>query len=202
MRRKKDYSKIQQKFDERLDHMTENKCKVTFFRMDVRFPKDYPHDGTNSDFSSLMKLLKEKRSRDDKGDFHYVWGREQNKSENPHYHLAGIVDGNKTQNARGILSDADEIWGRITASPKKGLVDFCNRENGKKVEPYFRIDRPAGNSTGEKLATEEEAFKEGRRKAAERASYIAKPKTKGKAPLRVREYGASELATDKEKKLE
>jgi hypothetical protein len=145
---KKNYSKINDKFDERLEHMTDNHNKVTFFRFDVRFPKDYPHEGTNKDLSKLLKRLKEPLTKTG-NEMHYVWCREQNTSESPHYHVAALVNGNYTQRVDGILQDASNNWKDITDSPKNGLIDHCNRFKGERVSTQIRIDRPSSAKGGE-----------------------------------------------------
>jgi hypothetical protein len=80
----KNYAKINDKFDERLEYMTNKHNKVTFSRFDVHFPDGYQHDGTNKDISTLFKRVKEPLTKAG-NEVHYVWSREQNTSENPHY---------------------------------------------------------------------------------------------------------------------
>lgn len=159
MTMQKNYSVINRKFDDRLDHMTSQHNKVTFFRFDVQFPKDYPHDGTNQDFSNFLKLLKEPLTRQD-NEMHYVWCREQNKSENPHHHVAALVNGSQTQRVDGILQHAADIWERITGSSGEGLIDHCNRFKGQSVPAQIRIDRPSSKKTGDEFAQQVQALEE------------------------------------------
>lgn len=189
---KKDYSKINEMFDERQDFMIDKHNKVTFFRYDVRFPEDYPHDGTNREFSQLMKLLKEQLTRDG-NEMQYVWAREQKASENPHYHVAALVNGNHTQRVGGILSHASDIWGNITGSPKEGLIDHCNRFMGQRVPTQIRMDRPSSTKDGEASVEQHQQFEANKEQAAMRAHYLGKGDQKGDVPKRVREYGTSEL---------
>ena len=71
---KKDYTEINDKFDQRLEHMIDNYNKVAFFRLDVRVPKDKHRDKPNKDISDLMKRLKEPLTRGG-NEMHYVWCR-------------------------------------------------------------------------------------------------------------------------------
>ena len=188
----KKYSKINGKFDERLDYMTGRHSKTTFFRMDVRFPKDYPHDGTNDHFTDFLKLWKEPLTK--KGiETQYVWGREQDTSENPHYHVAVLVDGNRIQHVNRIVNDASKIWKGITASSKDGLIDYCSNYNGRKVSKEIWIKRPPSKKTGEELIQLAQEFESGKEDVRYRAHYLGKARSKGNVPRGVREYGASEL---------
>jgi len=189
---KKDYSNINKKFDERLDHMIDKHNKVTFFRFDVRFPENYPHDGTNHDLSNFIKLLKEPLTRDG-NEMHYVWCREKKTSENPHYHVAALVDGSQTQRADGILQNASDIWQNITGSSKEGLIDYCSSFHGQKVQKQIRIDRPSSKKDGDVLAQQRQRFEAKMDEVRKRAHYLGKDNQKGDVPNRVREYGASEL---------
>ena len=188
----KNYAKINDKFDERLDYMTDNHNKVTFFRFDVHFPEDYPHDGTNKDLSKLLKRLKEPLTKTG-NEMHYVWCREQDTSENPHYHVSSLVNGNHTQRVDGILQDASNILKDITGSPKNGLIDHCNRFRGEKVPTQIRIDRPSSAKEGQELIELRQQFEAKKDEARKRAHYLGKDDQKGDVPKRVREYGASEL---------
>jgi hypothetical protein len=189
---KKNYAKINDKFDERLEYMTKKHNKVTSFRFDVHFPKDRPNDGTNKYFSKLLKRVKEPLTKNG-NELHYVWCREQDTSENPHYHFAGLVNGNYTQRVDGILQEASNNWKEITGSPKNGLIDHCNRFRGEKVPTQIRIDRPSSAKEGEELIELRRQFEAKKDEARKRAHYLGKEDQKGDVPRRVREYGASEL---------
>lgn len=189
---KKDYSIINKKFDERFDYMTAKHNKVTFFRFDVRYPEDHPHDGTNRDFSELLKQLKEPLTKIG-NEMHYAWCREKETSENPHYHVAILLNGSYTQRVDGILQNANGIWGNIVGSPKKGLIDYCNRFSGERVAKQIRIDRPSSKKEGEELAQQQQEFEANKVAVRVRAHYLGKSDQKGDVPKRVREYGASEL---------
>ena len=188
----KNYAKINDKFDERLEHMIDNHNKVTFFRFDVHFPEDYPHDGTNKDISTLFKRVKEPLTKAG-NELHYVWCREQNTSENPHYHASALVNGNHTRRVDGILQDASNRWKEITGSPKNGLIDHCNQYQGKRVPTQIRIDRPSSAKEGQELIELRQQFEAKKDEARKRAHYLGKDDQKGDVPKRVREYGASEL---------
>jgi hypothetical protein len=189
---KKNYQKINEQFDERLTYMTDKHNKVTFFRFDVRFPKDYPHNGKNDDISDLLKRVKEPLTRHG-NEMQYVWCREQNTSENPHYHVAMLVNGSHTRHAGGILSNTSDIWKEITASPKDGLIDYCTNFQGQKVQPQIRIHRPSSKKEGEELALQQQQFEAQKEEARQRAHYLGKDSQKGYVPKGVREYGASEM---------
>ena len=188
----KNYAKINDKFDERLDYMTDKHSKVTFSRFDVRFPDGYPHDGTNKDISTLIKRVKEPLTKAG-NEMHYVWCREQKTSENPHYHVSALVNGSHTQRVNGILQEVSNDWKEITGSPKDGLIDHCNSFNGERVPTQIRIDRPSSAKEGEELIELRRQFEAKKEEARKRAHYLGKSDQKGNVPSRVREYGASQL---------
>lgn len=192
---------IQSRFNELLDGMTTGHNKVTVFRMDSHFPDGFvmKNKMANDEQSQLMKRLKENCTR--RGvDMSYLWCREQNNSENPHYHTIAMVDGSKVQNAMGLLKDANRIWKNITESEKDGLIHYCNRgENGQKATPNATIRRPSSKATGAQRTEQEQAFEEACRQARERAAYLAKAETKrgstriaGTANAKFRQFGSSE----------
>ncbi len=189
---RKDYSKINDKFDQRLEHMIDNHNKVTFFRFDVRAPKDMPHDKTNKNFKNFIKLLKEPLTRAG-NEMHYVWCREQKTSEHPHYHVAALVNGSHIQQVGGIMHDANRIWQNITGCSKEGLIDHCNRLEGRKVPPQIRLDRPSSKKDGDELALQVQEFETKKETIRQRAHYLGKDDQKGDAPSRVREHGTSQL---------
>lgn len=192
MAEEKNYSKINGQFDDRLNYMLKKHNKVTFSRFDPRFPEKYTHDGGNSEISKLLKLLKEQLTRNNT-EVHYVWCREKKTSENPHYHVALLVNGSHVQNVYGILQNTSDIWKRITESEKEGLIDHCSTFDGEKVAKQIRLDRPSSVKQGEELALQERQFEKDIEEVRKRAHYLGKDRQKGDVPKGVREFGASEL---------
>lgn len=187
---------ILKRTDDVLRSMENSHSKVLCVRGDVRFPQDYPHNGVSSDLSSCLKKVCEYYKR--KGtDLRYVWAREKKDSEVPHYHLSFMADGNKVQNGMGILAKTEEVWKRTTAVGYDGLVDFCNRDrDGNPVSNQTMVRQPTKKATGEELAAQTATYDAARKEALERASYLAKTRTKGDAPKRTREFGSSRLPKD------
>jgi len=178
-----------------LSYMTAKHFRVLFFRFDVRFPHGYPHNGLNSELSELLKLIKEAYTRDGI-ELHYVWAREQDTSDVPHYHVAMTVNGSRVQDPRGIQHMAERIWQRITGVSYSGLIDFCCHDyRGQATYSHIMIERCPEDATGEVALTRQRCFEAACAEALQRGSYLAKTHTKGNAPFRVREYGASRLPT-------
>ena len=202
MSRRKDYSQIMDKFVERLDYMTDKHRKVLFLRCDVRFPKGYTAKGTNEEFLTLMQDTRS--GMKERGiEMQDVWAREQVRSENPraqkqnenpHYHVAILLNGSKVQNAMPVLQGISETWKKITSSPKDGLIDHANRdEKRRKVPPETHINRPSSEASGEVLVEQTAKFEEAKDEAICRTDYLSKAYSKGNAPPGVREFGSSEL---------
>ncbi|MBP2312946.1 YagK/YfjJ domain-containing protein [Azospirillum soli] len=173
--------------------MIDNHSKVLAIRCDVRYPQGYPHDGTNGDVSKLMKLVKESHTERKVG-MHYVWVREQATSEVPHYHALLLVNGDRVRSPYGILKKMEDVWGRVIGSDPSGLVDHCNHaHDGKPGIGHVPLKRPSSKAQGEERTRQEERFNAARAELDDRASYLIKTHTKGGAPKRVREFGASQL---------
>ena len=176
---------------ERQDYMIKRHCKVLFIRMDVRFPKGYPDENrSNDDISKLMKSLKEFYEYHGV-DMHYVWAREQDTSDLPHYHIILLVNGSVIQNPMGIFQKAEQIWNRITGVSYRGLIHFCDhdQENGSVM-----IRRPTKVAGGEDLAYQQQIFSAAYAEALRRGSYLAKTHTKDiPPPHRGRRFGGSQL---------
>lgn len=198
---KKDYSVIQDKFNERLDYMTRKHCKVTLVRMDCRFPESFPSEEVKGTFPKFIRKFKEGLARKSV-DTEHVWCREMNKSDKPHYHLAVLADGSKVR-AMGLQLDAERIWGNTVkkknegpeggGSSNSGLVDFCNNHRGKKVSSEILIQRPSPKADPATQKLQQAEFEKKCEEARSRAAYLAKDETKGNVPPRIREHGCSRL---------
>lgn len=175
------------------DRMTARFSRVLCIRMDVRFPTNYPHGGLNREIGDLTKRLRESLG------FHgievqYVWAREQNESDNPHYHLMVFVNGHEVESPYRIFSAAERLWGNIVGINAKGLIDHCNHDyNGTQARNEIMLCRPTNKASGQKLDEQRRKFDKARADVLSRATYLAKTRTKGDAPYRVREYGYSQL---------
>ena len=98
--------------------MTERHSKVLIARLDLRFPKDHNADKSNHDFSKTMQAVCQEFSR--KGyDPQYVAKREQKTSENQHYHVGILLDGNKKRSINAVRETVEKHWARQRISPWK-----------------------------------------------------------------------------------
>ena len=193
-KRNKDYSKIMDKFEERLDYMTEHHAKVLSFRFDVGYPSDCPaKDGR--EFKVLMRRLKEYVNEKKGSETHNVWVDEiGGKNGYLHRHVVGLVDGSKVQNSYGIKKEANRLWMQIIKTDKSGLVNFCNKRNRQKFNSDIMIKSPSPSASEEVQAEKKKSFKEDCERARlDHADYLAKSATKGSVPKGKREYGASVL---------
>jgi hypothetical protein len=180
---------IATRIHDRINDMIGNHCKVLFIRMDVRFPKGYPHCGDNKEISTLMRWLKEPNTINGIK-IHYVWVRERDSSECPHYHLILLVNGSMIQNPMGLLQSAERIWNGVVGVKYPGLVHLCS--HGQDLG-CIMIKRPSSNATGERLNYQTISFDEALAEALQRAAYLAKSHSKGNVPKRVRQYGCSRI---------
>ena len=134
----------------RLFFMVDNYSRVMILRYDLRFPSWFSY--TNGDESlqrfinSFTTFLKRKRL-----DYHYVWVKEQNISDNVHYHCVFLLDAGIFSSSLWFDEKAKDLWSiacsdeHYTAPPnlvhvaKRRLDDHDYFETTvlSKYEPYF-----------------------------------------------------------------
>ncbi|NMA40937.1 MAG: inovirus Gp2 family protein [Lentisphaerae bacterium] len=147
-----------------LDAGLEASSKALVFRYDVRLPRTI-EETSNEIFKSFQadfcKHLTRKGLKP-----RYVAVREGDSSPNPHYHVAMVLDGQKTQNPYGHLQKAGETLARKLDLPpdrNHGLIHACDRDyNGQPQPNSYMLTRDGENY--------DDAF--------HRLSYLAKVSTK------------------------
>ena len=181
-------TKILNEIERQFDYAEENKSKIFFMRYDIRFPEGYDHtdNGVFRAFQSkFMKNLSRQGLKPQ-----YVAVREQSREKHQHYHVALLLDGQKTQSIHNHIQTAERLWDSTLGLPARengyGLIDDCTtnrhgepQENGV----MLRYDDPfRGNK-------KDDCFR--------RASYLAKTNTKGTAPKGQRELFSSRIPKEK-----
>lgn len=96
----------------------------------------------------------------------YLWVREQERSDNPHYHFALLLDGSKVKHPHYLLEMVKELWGLMDGSV--WIPENC----------YYRIRR--------------DDFKL-LQSAVLRISYFAKGRGKGRGGSTTKNYGTSRI---------
>ena len=149
-----------QAIDNLLWTMTERHSKVLVARLDLRFPKDHNADKSNRDFSKTMQAVCQEFSR--KGyDPQYVAKREQLTSDNQHYHVGLVLNGNKKRSLEAVRQTVEKHWGNQLDLPveevrQKALVYPCNkapdgshRSNGRMINrnnEYYQVGEAVQDS--------------------------------------------------------
>ena len=175
---------IQERVKSCLDEALQKHSKVFFMRLDVRFPEGFVHDGTNTQVSKLMHRVTKHFKGIDCG---YVWAREQETSENPHYHVAMLLNGSRLDNGWKVKDVAAHKWADVLKQSCDGCVQLC--ETGD--DTGIKIVRATRQSEGEKRRLEDRCREEARSSALEWGNYLAKTKGKEKVPAGVRKWGSS-----------
>ena len=169
--------------------MTERHSKVLVVRLDLRYPKDYDADNSNNDFSGTMQGVCREFSRK-KYDPQYVAKREQMTSENQHYHVGILLDGNKKRSISAVRETVEKHWARQLDIPleevqQKALVYPCNkapdgtpRENGRMIK----------RGTWENLQQKQETMRQ--------LSYLAKVDENDQTPSSTKKFFTSQFAKD------
>ncbi len=181
--------KILNEIERQLDYAEETKSKVFFMRYDIRFPEGYTHadNGVFREFQSkFMKNLSRQGLKPQ-----YVAVREQSREKPQHYHVALLLDGQKTQSIHNHIQTAERLWDTTLGLPARengyGLIDDCttSRTGEKQVNGVMiRPDDP------DMKAKKDDCFR--------RASYLAKTNTKGNAPKGQREMFSSRIPSKKD----
>ena len=179
---------ILERIERQFDHAVSEKDRAFVFRMDLHFPEGMDVQKDNGHFCSFTAAFMKHLSR--KGlEPQYFAVREQDKRENPHYHMGVILDGQKTRNAYNHLHKAELLWEHelgVTQDGKQGLVNFCDKD--KKTGEHVR--------NGIMLERGDENFDLALGNCFLRASYMAKVNQKN-TPKGQREYFASRLPKKK-----
>ena len=175
-------TEILREIERQFDYAENSKSKVFFMRYDVRIPEGmYIEDNkTFRDFqANFMKNLSRQGLKPQ-----YIAVREQSREKHQHYHVALLLDGQKTQSIHNHIQTAERLWdSALGLKPKEngyGLIDDCttSRTGEKQVNGVMlRSDDPDMESK------KDDCFR--------RASYLAKTNTKGNAPKFKREMFSS-----------
>ncbi|MBO5760560.1 MAG: inovirus-type Gp2 protein [Lentisphaeria bacterium] len=183
-------TKILNEIERQFNYAEETKNKIFFMRYDIRFPEGYDHadNGVFREFQSkFMKNLSRKGLKPQ-----YVAVREQSREKHQHYHVALILDGQKTQSIYNHIQTAERLWDSTLGLPEKkngyGLIDDCTRSRAGETQVngvVLRYDDPWRDD--KKL----DCFR--------RASYLAKTNTKGNTPKGQRELFSSRIVSDNKK---
>ena len=176
--------KILNEIERQFQYAEETKSKIYFQRMDLRLPEGHEHT-SNELFREFQSKFIKNRSR--KGlKPQYVAVREQSREKHQHYHVALLLDGQKTQSIHNHIQTAERLWDSALGLPA--------RENG-----YGLIDDCTTSRTGDKqingvmLRPDDPEMEKKKDDCCRRASYLAKNNTKGNAPKGQREVFASRI---------
>ena len=176
--------KILDEIERQFQYAEATKSKSYFMRYDVRLPEglDHTDNGLFREFQS--KYIKNRSRKGFKPQ--YVAVREQSKEKHQHYHVALILDGQKTQSIHNHIRTAERLWDLTLGLPEKengyGLIDDCttSRSGEKQVNGVMlRYDDPW------RPDKKDDCFR--------RASYLAKTNTKGSSPKGQRELFSSRI---------
>ncbi len=164
-----------------LEHMARKHGKVLPVRFDVRYPECLIAPGDNKDISRMMTKLRQKYSR--KGlDPHFIWVRENKKSDNQHYHCTLLLNGNKTQRFKHVFANAERLWGSTIGSSEPGLIHHCT---GKQKDAPHR--------NGIMIVRAASDFEKKYQDVHHQISYLAKASGKGSPKDGLRDFGMSRI---------
>ncbi len=183
---------FEEKFNNLFEDMIDKHRRVLPVRADIRLPADWEHDGMNTEICQFHKNIHQHYGSQGI-DVRYHTVREQVSSENPHYHVMLLLDGDKVQCARKVQQRCEKIWNNIVNYEGTGLVDFCKPKPGYPNKPLEMVKRPSRKATGPKHMGQTRDFTAAKQIVHQHAEYLNKEAGKGKAPYRVREVFTSQI---------
>ena len=177
-------TKILNEIERQFGYAEATKSKTLFMRYDIRFPEGYDHadNGVFREFQSkFMKNLSRQGLKPQ-----YIAVREQSREKHQHYHVALLLDGQKTQSIHNHIQTAERLWDTTLGLPARengyGLIDDCtkSRSGAKQINGVIlRRDDPEYNTK------KDDCFR--------RASYLAKVNTKGNTTKGQKELFSSRI---------
>lgn len=179
---------INEKYQERLEYMSEAHSQVVVGHLVATWPNDIPFDSANQVVGSALNALRKtlsNRGIESQGG----WVREVSPGRDdgkPHYHIGLICDGNKTQSVMACAQDLNRIVTKKLNKPSSSTYVKC---------------APPQTSPGStlKLRRNQADAEEQKKNISDWLSYHAKTDGKGQVPSHTREYGFSHLPKKIEK---
>ena len=164
---------------DRIEHMTQRFSRVLFIRFDLRLPRWYACPTTKNPLTIFFNSFGQHLRRKDIA-FQYVWVREQSREKHQHYHVMLLLNGNLTCHSWNHTEKAEHLWQKALGIKQEGLLHRCETaRNGNHHPDFIHLDR------------HDACYERDIERCVEWASYLAKTRTKGYAPLNAREWGAS-----------
>ncbi|MCG9750658.1 inovirus Gp2 family protein [Vibrio brasiliensis] len=146
---------------------TYSQVNVVFFNLTLPKGTDYPSNKVISSFINKTKrLLSTSPYRLKK--VGYVWAREQETSDTPHYHVALMLDESRVHYPSKLLERLAAIWKEVSFGGYMQRVSNC----------YYIVSRGDQGSLGH---------------AIYRISYLGKLRGKGRRPNNTNDYSMSRL---------
>ena len=179
-----------------IDSMSRRHSKVLQERVDLRYPKTVKSDGSNTDFSCTLQNYTKDLTRN-KVDVQYFARREQSiQSDNPHLHVAILVDGNKRRCRQTLLEQMEKHWANtlkmsVEEVHAKKLVYPCNHDQDGNPRPNgYMLERNAID------------FNDTREAMIRQLSYLTKHDPEDTTPSSTRKFFISQFQKDEDKAAE
>ena len=175
---------ILKEIEKQFNYAEESKSKIFFMRLDVRIP-DGMYIDNNKTFRDFQANFIKNLSRQGLKP-QYIAVREQSTEKHQHYHVALLLDGQKTQSIYNHIKTAERLWdSALGLEPREGgygLIDDCTTSRTGETQINGVMLRPDDPDMEKK---KDDCFR--------RASYLAKTNTKGNAPKYQREMFSSRI---------
>jgi len=131
------YLPLLEKTVEQLDAMLSYHCQVMVLRIDLRL---YVGTTDNKPMSDFIRRLRKRLTSKGYKRVGYVWCREQQSSAAQHYHLAVIVDANKSRHPHNLIELIQylwETWGHVKPYTPKNCYGVIKRGDDVAYEKQF-----------------------------------------------------------------
>ena len=177
------YEEMLECIESYLDFVTDDYKKAFFVMFVVRYPTGMTEylRNNNTRFLKFVEALRIYYKRRNYKPM-YFWAREHSvETDQWHYHLSLVLDGNKEQNGFNVLEKVTQLWEHsLGIGDGRGLVELCE------VSTHNRYG-------GVKIDHRDPSAPRLHRMCFEWISYLAKVYSKGKTPGEINQYGCSRI---------
>ena len=126
------YTNIMKAIKDQTDAFLSHHSKVYVMRFDLRQLEYTLNNSRMTVFN--RRLFKRLRSKYNFLRIGFIWCREQESSDYPHYHYALLLDGHKVQHSKNIWPIVKSVWETMDGSPYLPKNCYCNINRGNHKE--------------------------------------------------------------------
>lgn len=168
---------IDDKIQDMFIYYTHKHSKAIIIRFDIHYPLFYDSTSNNNDISECIAYVVKKYKRQGL-DPCYIWVREQNHSNHPHYHVALFLDGQRIRRYSPVFDTVEAAWERTLGCPVHGCIHHCT-------------DKDDLDSNGIMLRRDDSSYDTRKQQTFNILSYLSKCYSKARENDGMRNFGCT-----------